>query len=134
MPEFIGYPLADIDTLILRKYKAGDGFNSLIDTFLITSTNSHYLVDSNLHIGVNINVGNYGSNGLNKGAIQVGYDWKLFIPAVNRTVAISGIASEHNTGKKGIFGEGASCSNQIFSFWQDGVVHSDGSNIFHVQR
>ena len=133
-PVFTGYDLSDIDTLVLRKYKADDGFNSLIDTFLITKANAHYDGRDQYFI-VNINVGDLGSNGLNKGAIQAGYDWQLFVPAVNRTVAISAIRSEHQTMKVGPAMDKTTCIDKISSFRQDGVGMVTGdSPFFYVQR
>ncbi|HSC36554.1 MAG TPA: hypothetical protein VLD19_01735, partial [Chitinophagaceae bacterium] len=97
-PTFIGYSLADVDTMVLRRYKAGDGFNTLIDTFLITTLNGRgtYVIAGRDSIQVYTS-GVYGSNGEQLNAIHVGYDWKLYIPATNKTVAITGIVSEHNS-------------------------------------
>ena len=133
-PTFIGYSLADVDTMVLRRYKAGDGFNTLIDTFLITMYNRSgtYVIAGLDRIEVSTS-GVYGNNGEALNAIHVGYDWKLYIPATNKTVAITGIVSEHNSTHcwKCV------CYNRVFSYMADTVTYKpqDGSGYrFLIRR
>jgi hypothetical protein len=115
-PVFVGYSLSDIDTLLLRRYKANDSFNILIDTMTFVSPSTgingpNYGVyrTSNDTTFVDINVkADYTP-------ISYGYDWELYIPAKNRTVSISAITNTQNTGNKG-------CGNPITSFVQDGQL------------
>jgi len=68
-PIFIGYAATDIDTLIIRKYKANDGYHTLIDTFI----SDQYC------------------------QIQKGYDWAIYIPATGQTDSISNITIRDTT-------------------------------------
>ena len=57
-------------------------------------------------------------------SIKTGYDWALTIPALNRTVYISEIKSDHHTTtlQNGIFSmdkRGVDCANTIYSLKQD---------------
>ena len=133
-PTFIGYSLADVDTMVLRRYKAGDGFNTMIDTFLITllNRNGTYVIAGPDSLQVYTS-GVYGSNGEVLNAIHVGYDWKLYIPAKNKTVAITGIVSERNSTHcwKCV------CYNRVFSFVADTVIYKlrdDSDYTFYVHR
>lgn len=115
-PVFIGFSPSDIDTLVLKRYKANDSFNILIDTLTFVSPSTgtdaaNYGVyrTSNDTTFVNINVTTAYI------PISYGYDWELYIPAKNRTVSISAITSTQITANK-------ACGNPITSFVQDGQL------------
>ncbi len=95
-PAFIGYASSDIDTFVLRKFKANDNYHSLIDTFIINGNYSIYNTTNDTTI-VFIN----DANNDNNAGIFVGYDWQIFIPSKNKIVLISDIISEMKTGKQG---------------------------------
>lgn len=111
MPAFINYLPSEIDTFVIRKFKANDKFQTLIDTFVVIYGYYGLYRTSNDTTSVLITDG--------KNGIRAGYDWQLFIPAKNKTILISDIISEK---KKGIgnwgicsLDPGPSCTNDIFS-------------------
>jgi hypothetical protein len=110
-PVFIGYTLSDIDTVIFRKYTLNSNFTQLLDTLLLDTTYAHsyayrYTVTHDSTI-LSLVVDTPQS------AIVAGYDWKIFVPAKNQTIFISGIENGAHTGA-------AVCSDPIASFLQDG--------------
>jgi hypothetical protein len=109
-PAFINFLPSDIDSFVLRKFKAADNYQILIDTFLVTHNYGFYQT-SNDTTTVFITDG--------KNGIKAGFDWELFIPAKNKTVLISDIISEKKTEKRGygIFSldPGPGCTNNIYS-------------------
>ncbi len=117
-PAFINYLPSDIDTFVLRKYKAGDNYQTLIDTLPVMQGLQTYYQVSNDTISVLVTDG--------KNGIRAGYDYKLFIPVKNRTVLISDIISEKKRGKRGygIFSmdPGPGCANNVFSLKVDGQL------------
>lgn len=113
---FIGFSSADIDTLVLRKFKANDNYQHIIDSFLITyGYSGHYQTSGDT---TTVFVAD-GKNG-----IKQDYDWQIFIPAMNKTVFVSEIVGENRTGKcgSGLFSMdkfGCTCTNNIFSAKKD---------------
>jgi hypothetical protein len=109
-PAFINYLQSDIDTFVLRKFKASDNFQTLIDSSVVKYDNGFYQA-SNDTTSVLVTDG--------KNGIKAGFDWQLFIPAKNTTVLISDISSEKKTGKRGygIFSmdPASGCTNKVFS-------------------
>lgn len=87
-PAFIGFPSSEIDTLIIRKFKQGDNFQSPIDSFVITF-NSYYQTFNDTTKIVQFQ----------SGKIEAGFDWQILLPALNRTVNISDIVSNKKTAK-----------------------------------
>ena len=130
-PAFIGFLPSDIDTFILRKFKANDNYQNLIDTFKVTYGYTGQYFTSNDTTSV------FATD--SKNGIKTGFDWTLFIPAKSKTIYISDIVSEKKTGKcgYGIFSMdkfGCTCTNSIFSAKQDNQVvtfsNSDTSRYF----
>lgn len=109
---FINYARPDIDTFILRKFKAADNYQTLVDTFKVTEGWSGVYSVSTDTTTVFIADGVHG--------LRAGFDWQIFIPAANKTVFISGIVSEKKTGtcRSGIFSmdkQGCGCANRVFA-------------------
>lgn len=118
VPTFIGFTPSDIDTLIVRKYRANDNFQTLVDSFRIVYGYNGLYQSSNDTTSVYVNDG--------KNGIKTGFDWILFIPAKNRIVTITDIVSEKKTGScgSGIFSMdkfGCTCMNDVFSAKRDNL-------------
>ena len=113
-PAFIGYSISDIDTLVTRKFKMGDNFQTLLDTLIIINGGRGYFLTSN-----DTTIAGFSN-------IMAGFDWQLYIPAKNKTVSITNIESEKRKGKRGygIFSmdPGTDCINNIFSAKVDNQV------------
>ena len=105
-PVFVGYSVTDIDTFIVRMYKANDGFKTLLDTFKISKCSGS---DSNVcyslypllsdTISVFIAAGYVpASNNPNLYCeIRKGYDWSIYIPSVDHSDSISDITTVQTT-------------------------------------
>lgn len=106
-PAFIGYALSDIDTFILRAYTPHDNYQHLVDSFIISNRNASVYTRSNDTTVVYVNDSNPDH------WISAGFDWKIYIPATNKTVSVSDISSPPTDG-------GRNCINPIQSFVQDG--------------
>lgn len=108
---FINYPAADMDSFVLRKFKANENYRSLLDTLLVVSGQNTYNSSANDTTYLMVTDG--------KNGIKAGFDWQIFIPATNKTVLISNIISENKTGKRGygIFSmdPAPGCINNIYS-------------------
>lgn len=108
---FINFLPSDIDTFILRKFKATGNYQNLVDTFIVKYSHQANYQTSNDTTTVFVTDG--------KNGIKAGFDWQIFIPAKNRTVFIADIVSEKKTGKRGygIFSmdPAPGCTNEIFS-------------------
>jgi hypothetical protein len=109
--SFIGYPMSDIDTFVIRKFKAADNYQTLLDSIKVGYGGVGAY--NNLHDTTNVTL--YHGN-----VITAGYDWQIFIPAVNKTILLTDIEAEKNTGtyRTGIFSmdkKGCNCWNRVFS-------------------
>ena len=110
---FIGFSIADIDTLVLRKYKANDSFHHLIDTLQVTTNIYSGAAYRTSHDTTSVDFNNIGGS---EKDIFPGSDWQVYIPALNKTVSVSNLVcppKESDCFKCG-------CYNEIASFEQDG--------------
>jgi hypothetical protein len=112
---FTSFPLSDLDTIVLRKYKLADNYQHLVDTINIFYDSSLYR-QSNDTTFVSLADPMKG--------IKVHYDWQISIPAINRTVFISDITSEQGTIKCSNVLEplGCFCTNKIYSLKKNSVL------------
>ncbi len=114
-PAFIRFASSDIDTFVLKKFKPGDNYQILIDTFIVKYGYNGYYQTLNDTTTVLVTDG--------KNGIKAGFDWQIFIPAKNKTVFVTDIVSEKKTGKRGygIFSmdPAPGCTNDIFSAKMD---------------
>ena len=109
-PAFIGFLRSDIDSFILRAYKPNDNFQHLVDTILVIDKFASIYTTTNDTTVVYINDSNPNH------WIKPGFDWRLYIPAKNKTVQIFKINSTQVDGK------GRVCYNPINSFEADGQI------------
>jgi len=125
-PAFIGFSSPDIDTFVIRKFKANGNYQTLLDTsmFIYGYSGPYYTSNDTTSVWV--------SNEEN--GIKAGFDWQIFIPAKNKTVFISDINSEKTTGtcRTGIFSMdkfGCHCRNKVFSAKENNqVIHFSNSD------
>jgi uncharacterized protein YaiE (UPF0345 family) len=112
-PVFVGFPSGDLDTIVLRKFKAGSDFQVLEDTTIFTNNDTvaaYYTSNDTTIVEMNIISGEYKY-------LLPGDDWQVYLPAKNVTVLVSNIASPQMHIK--CFGD-CGCVNQIDSFMQNG--------------
>jgi hypothetical protein len=120
-PSFVGFALSEVDTLILKRFPANDSFSVPIDSFVVFAPYSQYQV---AHDTINVNIlAGVDSLPLFTGQIQTGFDWQIFIPAVNRTISLSHISSENRSVK----------CHTGFPLVDDKVVCSCGNLILYLQ-
>ena len=116
-PAFVGFILSDLDTLVVRKYKKDDNFNTLLDTALIISNSN--VLSSGSSNDTTIVLLNYISG--EEKYIFPDHDWQIYIPAKNMVVSISKFISPQTDQKCVLGGDLCpSCSNPINSFIQNG--------------
>ena len=117
-PAFINYLPSDIDSFTLRKYKAGNNYQTLIDSLVVIQGSQSYYQTSNDTTSILVTDG--------KNGIKAGFDWQIYIRAKNKTVLISDIVSENKKGKRGygIFSmdPGPGCTNSVISLKVDGQL------------
>lgn len=77
-PAFIKFSSSEIDSFVLRKFKAGDNYQTLLDTFTVVDGYSGQYHTSHDTTSVFVSDGRNG--------IEAGFDWQLFIPAKNKLV------------------------------------------------
>lgn len=116
---FIKFSNSDIDTFVIKKFKANDNYQTLIDTFTVAYGWTGYYTTSNDTTSVFLP--NIGKD------INAGFDWQIFIPSKNKTVFISDIVGEKKTieCRRGIFSMDkfdCHCINKVFSAKKDGQV------------
>jgi len=123
--SFISIPQNALDTLVLRKFKKDANFQELVDTLQITSAN-----------GGIINYGDTSRVSLDDPYNYPipGFDWQIFIPAINRTVSITDINMRTKTGKCAAMSTDCFCNNEILGLKVDnqaGVLQTTHSvNLF----
>ena len=138
-PVFIGYSATDIDTFVVRMYKANDGFKTLLDTFEISKCSGNdsnacyspypFLSDT---MSVFIETGNNAipNNSNLYCEIRKGYDWSIYIPSVGQADSISDITTVQTTGSYEDCFCGCKapppCSNKI-SFKQNEEIIDSGN-------
>ncbi len=110
-PVFVGFSTNEIDTFIIRKYSAGNGFRRVIDSLLVTGEYSYYRIgNDSTTVAIN-NSTNDGTAG-----IQPDFDWQLYIPATAQTFSITNIAREQKKGHCGGMDKfTCTCTNRNFS-------------------
>lgn len=125
---FINYATTDIDTFILRKYKAANNYQTLLDTFKVTEADPWQYRASNDTTTVSPLDYVHG--------ITAGFDWQIFIPATNKTILISDIMTEKKTGKcrLAVFGKPpCGCLNPVYSAKiNNQVVNFPDSTIYTI--
>jgi hypothetical protein len=95
-PAFIGFSANETYTFILRRFGVNSNFNLAIDSFKIYENyyNKYQVTNDTTTVFVQAGV---DSIPLFTGQIQVGYDWQIYIPSVNKTVSISNITDVKKT-------------------------------------
>ena len=110
---FIGFTIAEIDTIILKKFKPGNNFQTLIETDTVLFANKY----NSLYTFFGDTTSVFVKDPLK--CIKAGFDWQVLIPATNKTISISSILDEKKTGKRnwGIFSmdPGPNCLNRVYS-------------------
>ncbi len=122
-PNFILFDTSEVDTIIIRKYSKNGNFNNLIDTSFFDSKTSFGIKKNSDTVSFPYRVGNF--------SINADYDWKLYLPSINRTIAITDIISEKTSmpcsGK-------TQCINSIESLKIDGTVYHPVFYNFYITR
>ena len=104
-PAFVGFQPSEIDTLIIRKFQASDNFQKRLDSFTIFQGDAYRTAGDTTKI-----VYYPLENG-----IVTGFDWQIFIPALNRTILISEILSNKKTIECGTLARDCGCANDLLS-------------------
>jgi hypothetical protein len=88
--SFISFSPNALSNIIIRKFNKGSNFQSLVDTIQITAANAGIINRGDTSL---LNL--YDPDQYPK----PGFDWQIFIPAINRTIMITDIEKRDKTGK-----------------------------------
>lgn len=111
-PVFVGFAIADLDTIVVREYVKGDNFQHVLDTALIPydpNVLSSYTSHDSTIVELNFITGE-------EKYIFPDHDWQIYIPAQNLTISISNIISIQTE----VSCFRCRCENSINSFVQNG--------------
>jgi hypothetical protein len=86
---FIGYPKADIDSFVIRRYVANTNFQQVIDSAVNTLETSSYIASNDSTMVSYVSP---------MSAIQYGNDWQIYVPGINKTVSLSNIMAFQKSG------------------------------------
>jgi hypothetical protein len=118
----VSFDSTDVDTIVIRKFEKGNGFSHLIDTLQWDRDNVVFMHQKDT-FEVGIRVGDI--------LLKSNYDYKVFIPAINRTFAISELNEPKQVGD--CSGK-VMCGNMIVSGRLDGVPTSIKHEILYVRK
>src|SRR6201995_3727912 len=82
---FIGFLPGDIDTFVLKAYTSNDNYQHLVDTVLVRLGGRGIYTTSGDTTIVSVNDSDPDH------LISTGFDWQIYIPAVDRTTSVSDI-------------------------------------------
>ena len=108
--QIVSFSPAESDTVIVRRFIKGTNFQTLNDSALIDSTNSSYTqrgVDT-LELGAVDTTGHIAS----------GFDYEIYIPAVNKLTKITDVTEQYEEGPCG------RCTDFIKSYIKDGQAYT----------
>ena len=115
-PVFVGFPLSDLDTLVVREFTKGDNFSTLLDTAVIV-TGQYDLVEASSH-DTTVVLFNYISG--EERYLFPDHDWQIIVPAQNLVISLSGFDSPTLFKKCTLGGDLCpACANPINSFLQN---------------
>jgi hypothetical protein len=112
---YVGYQKSELDTIILRRYTQNDNFQTLLYSDSVTNSANNGGLGAGIYtisgdttfVSINDNFPN--------GGIYAGYDWKIYLPRLGRTIIITNINSPQIDGNK-------KCVNPVNSFQINSLV------------
>jgi len=108
--QVVSFSPAESDTVIVRRFTKGTNFQTLNDSALIDRANSNYTLRGadTLELGARDTTGH----------ITSGFDYEIYIPAVNKLTKITKVTEEYEEGRCG------RCSDFIKSYIKDGQAYT----------
>lgn len=110
--NFVSFPDAATDSMILKKFIKNSGFTSLVDSVIITKTNSIYQKSNDTLYIATPEQGDY--------VININYDYEVYLPLTQEIFKISDIAQKLTERKVGISLDKTVCVNPIESYKVNG--------------
>ena len=108
----VSFKPAEADTVMLKRYPKGSNFSTVIDSVL---------VDSTLLTFTNRNDTLFPSTLLKQTLLLSQFDYRLTIPAINKTYSVTDIIEEEKKWKEPLFGAKEDCTNPITGYTIDGT-------------
>ena len=143
----VGFDTSELDTVIMRVYKADNTFSSVVDTALIADTIVQNSFNGPQYVWLPL-FGNYRDSMLNGSLLltqyrgfdvdtaYIGYDWEVYIPKAQRTYRITGMKygggikqTVETCDQKGN-NIGGSCNQYLASFAINGQVQNYSGHDF----
>jgi hypothetical protein len=119
---FLHYSIADVDTIIVKRFAKGSGYSGSFDSTILTAYNSF-----KIQLGDSLKF-EYEDEGF---LLKPSNDWLVEIPAVNRTVTFSDLIEEKKQ-QRCKRKKAATCTNNIVSFKLDGTEVSAGGTGYEI--
>lgn len=114
--NFVSFPDTQTDSIILRKYTKGTNFSSLIDSTILSKSNSIYESSNDtLHILTTIH-GDY--------ALDIQFDYEVYMPLANELFRINDFVEEQTEINEGISLDKVGCVNPVKSYTLNGQIIS----------
>jgi hypothetical protein len=105
--SFIAIPQTALDTIVLRKFTKDDLFRNLVDSLKVKT----YITNRGDTSIVSLGDPFY--------YVTPGFDWQIFLPAINRTVALTEINKRDKTGKCAAMTTDCFCDDEILGLKVD---------------
>jgi hypothetical protein len=115
LATFVGFKESEIDTFIIRRYVQNSNFQTLIDTFLITNKELNGGYGDGIYTTSNDTTIVFVDDSYPNNGIFPGYDWKIYLPKINRTISIWHIIREEIEGHRGCENPNTFQVDSIFS-------------------
>lgn len=99
--SFIAIPQTALDTLVLRKFTKDDNFRNRVDSLKVKTYINSRGDTSIVSLGDPFYY------------VTAGFDWQIFLPAINRTIALTEINKRDKTGKCAAMSTDCFCDDEI---------------------
>ena len=116
---FVSFSDTVTNSLVIRQFEKSTNFKILVDTILITMTNGSYK-KSNDSLQVEYSFNTKHGYTSSKHGLSSGYDYEVYLPAIDKTFKISDIDEEYKMQKKGFTFDNSDCDNFIKAYSVDG--------------
>jgi len=105
--SFIAIPQTALDTIVLRKFTKDDNFRYKVDSLKVKTFITNRGDTSIVSLGDPFYY------------VTAGYDWQIFLPAINRTIALTEINKLDKTGKCAALSTDCFCNDEILGIKVD---------------
>ena len=125
--NYVSFTDAETDSIILRKYVKDGGFTSLMDSVIISKSNSIYQKSNDtLHILTSPYGGDY--------PLDIHFDYEVYMPFANKLFRISNIVVKQTEVNEGISMDKTNCLDPIKSYTLNGQIINTNSYVLYLKN